>query len=205
MSVNSSLNWAAVVLAAGSSSRMGRPKQLISIDDETLLQKTINAAVQAGAKRTVVVIGANQEAVRESASTADIEFIYNPEWENGMGSSLKCGMTLVIAQFPEAEAVLLMVCDQPLLEADHLKKMVDKFVATKAPIVASFYSGGNGVPVLFHQSLFHQLLTIPDEQGAKRIVEQNPALVKAVDFPNGAVDLDTPDDWKKFQNRKHKI
>jgi molybdenum cofactor cytidylyltransferase len=86
------------------------------------------------------------------------------------------------------------------LDAGHLKKMFEEFEQTKSQIVASFYSGRNGVPVLFHKSLFPQLLTIDDRQGAKKIIEQNPVLVKSVDFPNGAVDLDTPGDLKEFQS-----
>jgi molybdenum cofactor cytidylyltransferase len=202
---NFTINWTAIVLAAGSSSRMGQAKQLISIAGETLLEKIITTAVQAGATKTVVVVGANHQAVSSIQKPNVAEFVHNPQWENGMGSSLKCGLNHVITQFPETEAALFLVCDQPLLDASHLKKMLEKFHPTQSPIVASFYSGGNGVPVLFHKSLFGPLLTIDDRQGAKKIIELNPVLVKSVDFPNGAVDLDTPEDLKEFQNRKDGI
>lgn len=194
-------HWAAIVLAAGSSSRMGRSKQLISIAGETLLQKTISTAVQVGPTKTVVVVGANHEAVKGNSKPDAVEFIYNEHWENGMGSSLKCGLNYVMTHFPGVEAALFLVCDQPLLSAVHLKNILEKFGHTKSPIVASFYSGKNGVPVLFHKSLFRRLLEIDDQHGAKKVIEQNPALVKSVEFPNGAVDLDTLEDLQEFQNR----
>jgi len=201
MSETLSLKWSAIILAAGSSSRMGQSKQLVSIEGETLLQKTINTVTQVGATKTIVVVGANHQAVKNSSNTARVEFAYNQQWENGIGSSLKYGLNHALAQFPEMEAAMFLVCDQPLLNREHLRKMLETFDHTKSLIVASFYSGRNGVPVLFHKSLFQQLLTIDDGEGAKRIIEQNPALVKSVDFPDGAVDLDTPEDLEKFQNR----
>lgn len=200
-----SLHWATIVLAAGSSSRMGQSKQLISIAGETLLQKTLNAAVQVGCPKILVVTGANREVIQSTLKSTVAEFVHNPEWENGMGSSLKCGLNFVMSHFPQAEAVLFLVCDQPLLNAEHLKKIVEEFKITKSPIVASFYSGKNGVPVLFHKSLFHRLLAIDDHHGAKKIIAQYPTLVKSIDFPNGAVDLDTPEDLQKFKNRKEGI
>lgn len=199
---NFPIDWAAIVLAAGSSSRMGQSKQLISIEGKTLLQRTIDVAAQAGATKTLVVIGANHHAVKTSPKSDVVEFVHNYHWENGMGSSLKCGLNHMVNQFPEIEAALFLVCDQPLLDAAHVKKILEKFEQTKSPIIASRYSGSSGVPVLFHKSLFHQLLTIDDRLGAKKVIEQHSALVKTVDFPNGAVDLDTPEDLKEFQNRK---
>jgi molybdenum cofactor cytidylyltransferase len=90
------------------------------------------------------------------------------------------------------------VCDQPLLTPAHLKKMIKNHITQKSPIVASFYSGSPGVPVLFHRSLVKELLDLNDEYGAKRIVQDRRELTSFIEFPEGAIDLDTPDDWKKF-------
>ena len=205
MSENSSLKWAAIILAAGSSSRMGQSKQLISIAGETLLNKTINTVTQVGAVKTVVVIGANHQAIKPGSKSEVVEFIYNQQWENGMGNSLKFGLNHVMTHFREIEAALFLVCDQPLLDVQHLRKIVETFEQTKSPIVASFYSGKNGVPVLFHKSMFLELLNIDNQQGAKKIIELNSTLVKSVDFPNGAFDLDTPEDLREFENRRQGI
>jgi len=204
MSANFPFTWATIVLAAGSSSRMGQSKQLISIAGETLLDKTINAAIQVGSAKIVVVTGANQEPIEDSLKSKGVDFIHNPDWKNGMGSSLKCGLSFVTNRYSEIDATLILVCDQPLLTTSHIKKMLEEF-SQRTPIVASFYSGGNGVPVLFHKSLFQLLFKIDDQQGAKKIIEQNPTLVKSIDFPNGGVDLDTPEDLQKFQNWKERI
>jgi molybdenum cofactor cytidylyltransferase len=91
-----------------------------------------------------------------------------------------------------------MVCDQPLITASHLKKLIERYKETKSSIVASFYSGSAGVPALFEKSLFERMLSINDEQGAKKIINQYPDLVNAVDFPEGAIDIDKEEDVKKF-------
>lgn len=194
-----SFAWATIILAAGSSSRMGQPKQLISMGGETLVQRTIRTAAQAGSNKTVVVFGANHEKIRDSLQSDHVELVYNQHWQRGMGGSLKCGLNFVMSKFSEVEVALFLVCDQPLLTTEHLKKMLEKFSETNSPIVASYYAGKNGVPVLFHKSLFHELRTIDDQYGAKRVIEQNSALVKSVDFPNGVIDLDTPEDWQKYK------
>jgi molybdenum cofactor cytidylyltransferase len=103
--------------------------------------------------------------------------------------------------FSDYTAAVIMVCDQPLLTASHLEKIISVQKETQLPIVASSYSGKNGVPVLFHRSMFDKLLMIKDQHGAKNIIEQNPTLVKSVDFPEGAIDLDTPEDYENFRLR----
>lgn len=191
-------NWIAIVLAAGSSTRMGRSKQLLKINSETLIRKTVKTALEAGAKETVVVLGANIEQIKSELSDLSVHTVTNPEFEKGMGSSLKCGVKYVMKKNPDVEAVMILVCDQPLLNSVHLKKIIEEYLITKSPIVASFYSGSNGVPALFNKSMFGKLLAIEDQHGAKKTIGQNPTLVKSIDFPDGVVDLDTPEDLEKF-------
>src|SRR5260221_8643253 len=195
----SDFKWIAIVLAAGSSSRMGRSKQLLKIDSETLIRKTVKTVVGAGANETLVVLGADIEKIKNELSDLSVYTVTNPEFEKGMGNSLKCGLKYVMKKNSEAEAVMILVCDQPLLNSVHLKKIVEEYLTTKSPIVASFYSGSNGVPALFNKSMFGKLLTIEDQHGAKKAIGQNPALVKSIDFPEGAVDLDTPGDFENFR------
>jgi len=97
------------------------------------------------------------------------------------------------------DATVVMVCDQPLVTSSHLEKIIAVHKDTKSPIVTSFYSGRNGVPALFHRSMYDKLLAIKDQQGAKNMIEQNSTLVKSVDFPEGAIDLDTPEDYENFR------
>jgi molybdenum cofactor cytidylyltransferase len=190
--------WATIVLAAGSSSRMGNPKQLIKIEGETLIQKAIKSSIDAGATHTVVVLGAKRAEIIENLKNFPVRLIINSDWEKGMGNSLKFGIEFITNHFPDVDFVMILVCDQPFVNATHIKKIVEEYQKTKAPIVASYYSEKNGVPALFHKSFFKDLLAIDDQQGAKKIIEQNAAIVKSIDFSSGVIDLDTPEDLKKF-------
>ena len=189
---------AILLLAAGSSSRLGRSKQLVSIKGQPLLLKSINAAIESGIKNITVVLGANEQAHREVITDAGVQVVVNTAWKKGMGNSLKVGLSYLLQQTPKAEAVITMVCDQPLINSDHLTKLVSEYKSSESVIVASFYQGVAGVPVLFDRTLFSELLSMPDEAGAKKIIQQHPHLVKTVPFPGGEIDIDTEDDLKKF-------
>ena len=189
---------AILLLAAGSSSRLGRSKQLLSISGQPLLIKSIEAAIESGIKNIIVVLGANEEAHRQVIKDAGVQVVVNTDWKKGMGSSLKTGLSFLLQQLPRAEAVITMVCDQPLINSDHLTKLISEYKSSESVIVASFYQGVAGVPVLFDRTLFSELLSMPDEAGAKKIIQQHPHLVKTVPFPGGEIDIDTEDDLKKF-------
>jgi molybdenum cofactor cytidylyltransferase len=191
-------NVAIILLAAGSSSRLGQSKQLLSVKGETLLSKSVNAAIGSGAKKVIIVLGANEHEHRKALDMLPIQIVYNPTWQKGMGNSLKIGLAYLLKFDPTTEAIITMVCDQPFVKASHLKKMMARFKETKSPIVASFYSNLVGVPALFDKSLFEKLASIGDEHGAKKFIQQNSENVSLVEFPEGAIDIDTPEDVKKF-------
>ncbi len=195
----SDFKWTAIVLAAGSSTRMGRSKQLLKIASETLIRRTVKTAIDSGANETLVVLGADSEQIKNELSDLSVYTVTNPEFEKGMGSSLKCGVRYVMKKNSDAEAVMILVSDQPLLNSFYLKKIIEEYLKTKSPIVASFYSERYGVPALFNKSMFGKLLAIEDQHGAKKCIEQNSTLVKSIDFPEGAVDLDTPGDFENFR------
>jgi len=188
----------AIILAAGASVRMGRSKQLLKIGDESLLRKTIRSVGDSGVDQTLVVLGSNEQDHRREMIDLPIHVVVNSEWQKGMGSSLKCGVHFVTRIFPCWEIILVAVCDQPLLTADHLKKMIKIHQSTKSAIVASLYSGSPGVPVLFHRSMYKTLLDMADQQGAKKVIQNQIEAASLVDFPPGAIDLDTPHDLEKF-------
>ncbi len=196
--MNSNREIAILLLAAGSSSRLGRSKQLLSISGQPLLLKSVEAAIESGIKNIFVVLGANEQAHRQVIKDAAIQVIVNAEWRKGMGNSLKAGLAYLVQQLPKVEAVVTMVCDQPRITSDQLKKLIAEYESSESTIVASFYQGVAGVPVLFHRTLFSELLSMPDEAGAKKILQQHPHLVKTVFFPGGEIDIDTEDDLRKF-------
>jgi molybdenum cofactor cytidylyltransferase len=189
---------AILLLAAGSSSRLGRSKQLLSITGQPLLLKSVKAAIESGIKNITVVLGANEQAHREVITDAGVQVVVNTAWKKGMGNSLKVGLSYLLQQTPKAEAVITMVCDQPLINSDQLLKLVFEYESSESTIVASFYQGVAGVPVLFDRTLFPELLSMSDEAGAKKMLQQHPHLVKTVPFPGGEIDIDTEDDLKKF-------
>jgi molybdenum cofactor cytidylyltransferase len=189
---------AILLLAAGSSSRLGRSKQLVSIKGQPLLLKSVEAANESGIKNIIVVLGANEEAHRQVIKNAGVQVVVNTAWKKGMGNSLKVGLSYLLQQTPKTEAVITMVCDQPLITSDQLKKLIAEHESSRSTIVASFYQGVAGVPVLFDRTLFSELLLLPDDAGAKKILQQHAHLVKTVPFPGGEIDIDTEDDLRKF-------
>lgn len=198
----SSVTSVALILAAGASSRMKQSKQLLKIDGDSLLRKTISVAKDSGVSACVVVMGANEALHRQEIADLDATIISNPAWQNGMGSSLKSGIRFIAQAIPSADVVIVLVCDQPLLTSAHLKNLIAQWQTSKRPIVASRYSGSPGVPVLFHRSFFDDILSIEDEHGAKKLVAQHIDQAVLIDFQDGAIDLDTPEDWKNFTQRK---
>ena len=191
-----------IVLAAGSSSRMGSSKQLLEIDGEPLLCKCVNQALAANPSQVVVVLGANEKPHRDLLEKLPVKIVSNFYWKTGMGSSIKTGLNYLIQSDGELEGVILMVCDQPALTTEHLQKLIHKFHEKKKAIVASYYARSSGVPVLFGRAFFSNLLLLSDDHGAKKIVLQFPDQVATVAFPKGSIDLDTQEDYQSFLKNK---
>ena len=177
---------------------MGRSKQLLEINGEAMLCKCVKIALTANPDNVVVVLGANEKPHREVIEKFPVKIIPNHFWKTGMGSSIKTGLNYLLQSGSELEAVIILVCDQPSLSSEHLQRLTDTFTGTQKPIVASAYANSSGVPVLFGRSFFSNLLLLPDDQGAKKLVQQFPERVELVDFPEGADDLDTEEDLQKY-------
>jgi molybdenum cofactor cytidylyltransferase len=184
------MSVAAVVVAAGGSRRMGRPKQLLPFGGRSLLRRAAEAALGAGCDPVVVVLGASAELLREETAGWAVTVIDNPDWEQGPGTSVRAGMTKV----EYAEAVLFLVCDQPFVDAEHLDRLINAWRESGLPMAASSYAETVGVPALFASSCFDDLRGLPPQAGAKKLLVSQPDRVAAVLFPAGAIDLDTPED-----------
>lgn len=198
------LNISVILLAAGSSSRMGQSKQLLDIQGEPLLLHSTKRALECGAQSVIVILGANEQPHREVIQGLPVNIIPNHYWKSGMGSSIKSGLNYLIRKSPETDAVIIMVCDQPGLTTEHLLEVIEAFKQSKSPIVASAYSNTVGVPALFARSFFSNILMLKDEQGAKKIIEQFPERVTPVPFPDGVHDLDTTEDYQNYLSEKTK-
>ena len=196
------MNTAILLLAAGPSSRMGQSKQLLPIGDESLIRHALKIVDQSGLRPVVIVLGADDEKLRKEIGTTEAELVSNPSWKNGMGGSLKAGIHFINEKFPDTDAVIICVCDQPLMTSQHLKRLQAKHLESGKPIVASQYGESGGVPVFFHKSLFRDLGALYDGQGAKKIILQRPLETAWVGFPEGILDLDTPEDYEAFIRKK---
>ena len=199
------MNVAAIILAAGSSSRMGRSKQMLDIHGETLLERTTKTVLASGIRDVVVVLGADNQIHKQVLASCPVIIIDNNDWTKGMGSSIKCGLRHLTHMGSGYDGVLIFVCDQPLLTTELISTILQTFDQNRKPIIASVYSAVPGVPVLFEKSYFQKLMQLPDDQGAKRLIQQNPADVGLVPFPGGEVDLDTMQDYDALLQGRSKV
>jgi molybdenum cofactor cytidylyltransferase len=194
---------AAIILAAGASTRMGQPKQLLPINGRPLLIHTLEVVEQASLEPIIVVLGANHHEHHDLVarhSTAAI--VFNPHWQNGMGSSLKAGLNNLLKYDQVANAVMMLVCDQPGITPAHLRNLIKQYQLSNTPIVASWYSGAAGVPALFDKTLFPELLNLNDAHGAQKVIRHHTNQLTTVDFPEGVIDIDTPQDYENYVKTK---
>jgi molybdenum cofactor cytidylyltransferase len=185
-----------ILLAAGLSTRMGEPKQLLKIDGQPLIRLIARQALEARASETVVVIGHAADEIKKTLEDLTLKFAFNPHAEKGMGSSIKLGISFLKEN--HFSAGLIMTCDQPLIRSSHLTNIIESFHLKHRLVVASRYSGTVGIPALFDSKLFEQLLTIDDDQGAKKIVSKNISDALLIDLPEGNIDLDSPEDYRSY-------
>jgi molybdenum cofactor cytidylyltransferase len=125
--------------------------------------------------------------------------VRNANWQRGIGSSIRSGVQALIDHAQDVDAILLLVCDQPAVNAQFVESLIAARNATKKDIAASTYANTVGVPALFVRSLFKELLSLGDEAGAKSIILQKTQCVVQLPFPDGAIDVDTREDWEKAQ------
>lgn len=171
-----SMPVAVLLLAAGASRRLGQPKQLLDYRGETLLERAIRLANEAGASPVIAVLGAHVDRIRAAVRFDHALPIMNEYWEQGIASSIRAGLMALDAATPRASGVLVMSCDQPRLTADHLRALIEIFTADSAPlIVASSYAGVHGVPAVFPRSAFPHLLALRGDKGARALLKQPPA------------------------------
>jgi CTP:molybdopterin cytidylyltransferase MocA len=185
----------AIILAAGASRRLGRPKQLVRIEDETLLGRTVRVVKDAGADPVFVVLGAHRESIVGDVDLTGVNAVFNPDWEEGIASSIRAGVVALRQELPDATPVLLLVCDQPRLTAEHLRGLVAAFDEGMEPaIVASAYAGIAGIPAIFPAREFEALLELRGDEGARSLMRDPRCPLVTVSFDGGEVDVDTPAD-----------
>jgi molybdenum cofactor cytidylyltransferase len=185
----------AIVLAAGASRRLGQPKQLVCIAGETLLALTTRIVREAGAGPVLTVLGANRETIAASVDLSQVHCVVNRDWEQGISTSIRAGVSALQQIDPDAQAVLLLVCDQPRLTAEHVRGLIEAYEDAGAPsIAASEYAGSPGIPAIFPANQFAGLLKLEGDAGAKALLRNPTCPMVTRHFEYGEVDIDTPSD-----------
>ncbi len=187
-----------MVLAAGSASRMGRPKQALQVQGQSLISRAALAALEGGCSPVIVVIGAHGAVSRAELNGLDVQPVFNSRWGTGMGSSIRTGLRALLAADPNAAAAVFLLCDQPHVTAGIISQLVEAQRLSQSQIVACSYGGSFGVPALFARTWFAALAGLEDGAGAKQLIEQHRADAHFLPFPRGEVDLDTPDDVSRL-------
>jgi molybdenum cofactor cytidylyltransferase len=190
------------VLAAGSSSRLGQPKQLLHFQGQTLLRRAAETAAASGCEPLVLVTGALHDELLPEVAGLPFYVVRNEDWKEGMSTSIHAGLDVLEIQ-TEADpldAVIVMLCDQPLLTAEVLRQLIAQFQTTNQPLVACEYGSTRGVPTLFSRALFPALHALQGSVGARELLRQH-ADLPSISFPNGIVDVDTAAQYQQLVAR----
>jgi molybdenum cofactor cytidylyltransferase len=187
---------AIIVLAAGNSTRLGAPKQLLPYKEKTLLQHTLDEAKKAGLDPVICVTGYQADRISETISGTGITFVYNNHWPQGMGSGISAGIKQLLDS--DVNSVILAVSDQPHVSSALFRTMENMKNQTGKGIVASSYAGTLGTPALFSKSYFDRLILLNGNEGAKNIVKTNLSDTCSVEFEKGSVDIDTKQDYENL-------
>ncbi len=172
---------AAVVLAAGASKRLGEPKQLVRLGSETLLERAIRVAREAGCSPVVVVLGASATSIQAGCESGDSILVVNDDWAEGMGGSIRSG----VGALPDVDACVVMTCDMPAVTSAHLQLLM-----ASGEVTASSYAGRRGVPAYFPRDTFRSLMELQGDAGARDLLR----LARCVELLSGELDVDTAED-----------
>ena len=182
----------AIILAAGSSSRMGRPKQVLPLGGKSLVRWSAEAATGSRAATTIVVTGAAGDAVGMELAGLSVQIVHNPDYAQGMSTSLRAGLRAAPA---DAEAAIVLLADQPFVDAGVVDGLIGLYEQQRPPIVRPRYDGQPGNPVLWDRSLFDELLAQTGDQGGRSVLHQHAKEIVWLDLPDARVqlDVDTPE------------
>ena len=189
---------ALLLLAAGGSTRMGRPKQLLDYRGRPLVRHSVERALGSHCRPVIVVLGSDAEACAAALHGLPVQTVLNEEWMQGMGSSIRVGIGAVQEGAAEAQAAVIALCDQPLISSAFLDRLVRVHLEQDAPMVAASYDDRPGVPALFARSLFPKLATLDVHAGAKALLQAAGSELITIPAPQAAMDVDTPEDYARL-------
>lgn len=189
---------AIIVLAAGRSTRMNTSKQLLTAGDTTLLGTVLENALNADADSVYCVLGANAETIKKAIDSYDVDLIENPNFNDGLSSSIQAGIRHVSSQGFDASLVLL--ADQPKVSTKYINALIDAFKTHPESVWASVYEQRTGVPAIFPKALYPELLSISGDKGANDLLNSAEVSVRTISESVNLEDIDTPEDYNKLKN-----
>ena len=186
-----------LILAAGNSSRLNYPKQLIEFEGQTLIERITETALKIS-DDILIVLGGNSELIIPKLERFNhtISTIFNPDWQQGMGTSIRIGVEK-LAQ--KSDLILILLSDQPFVSKILLQNMMQIFIKSQNHIVSCTYNEQLGVPMLFDKSIFPELLRLSGDKGAKSFLHLYKNSISTIDFPEGIIDIDTSEDIEKLR------
>ncbi|MFT4661698.1 MAG: molybdenum cofactor cytidylyltransferase [Patiriisocius sp.] len=187
----------AVILAAGASTRMGQPKQLLPWKSTTLLNHCINEVIQADIIETAVILGSNHEEIQSTIKPSTIHCIYNTNWENGMGSSI--AKATEYAMKKNIDGVLFVLADQPFVDSNYLNILLNEYIPKQNQIIGTSYNNHVGVPAIFDKRYFSELISLTGKQGAKDLIHKYAPKVTKFSPDFDFQDIDTPEDYRQLR------
>jgi molybdenum cofactor cytidylyltransferase len=184
-----------VILAAGSSSRLGRPKQLLTLDGEPIARVVARNALTSKLAEIILVTGGSAEAVAETVADLPVHVVENPEYRDGQSTSLIRGLQAVSAS---VDGVLFLLGDQPEVDGSVLDALINAYETTGGPIVQPVYGETPANPVIFARSLFPELLGVTGDEGARAVVKRHQSEIVPAPFPDRQPpgDIDTEEDYQ---------
>ena len=188
----------AVVLSAGESSRMGRPKALLPIDGQTFIEKIVGALKKSSVAKVMVVLGHNADEMIQRIEHLPVEILVNPDYKLGQLSSLQVAVRRLERE-PDCDGMLVHLVDHPYVNTELVQTMIKRYEDTGKLIVVPCYNGKRGHPVIFSRKLFSELLAAPVDQGAKAVVNahRDDTLEIDTEAEGVTVDIDTPELYRQ--------
>jgi molybdenum cofactor cytidylyltransferase len=191
---------AGILLAAGTSSRMGSNKLLFELNGESLLRGAARRALAGGLSPLLVVLGHQEEKSRPELAGLPCQIVVNPLYEQGINTSLKAGVAALTALPEDIQAAVVMLADMPFVTAEMLAGLIARYRSTEAPLVISDYEGVNAPPMLYDRALFGELLTMTEEGCGRQVVKRHRHEAEVLAWPTAALaDLDVPEDYARMK------
>jgi molybdenum cofactor cytidylyltransferase len=191
---------AGILLAAGTSSRMGSNKMLFELDGESVLRGAARRAIAGGLSPLIVVLGHQRERAEQELAGLACQVAFNPDFEEGITSSLRAGLSVLETSEPDVQGAMVMLADMPYVTSEMIAAMIARYRGSRAPLVVSDYEGVHAPPMLYDRALFTELMAMTETGCGKQVVKRHRHEAEVLAWPAEALsDLDLPEDYERVK------